>query len=530
VSQYTQAIAPTLTPPRAHFDRSHSYDTAIDFDYIYPVYFDEVYPGDTFNMQASVFGRFATLLNPLMHDAYIDIHFFYAPMRILWDNARKFWGEQVDPGDSIDYTIPYIVASSSGNGEEQLSDYFTLPTKKTGYSYDAMYHRLYYFSWNEFYRDQNLQDSLDWDTDNGPDLDTDYVLQKRGKRHDYITSGLVNLLKDPATAQTLPLGTSAPILGLGVGSSDTANAGPTNVKVSDGTTDSFANYFATTGDSVIFEEDPNNSDYPYARADLSNATAATILQLRQAIKIQAILELDARAGTRYPEQIYAVYGVRYNGESYRPEFLGGGSTRIDVHQVPQTSNDGTNGDVADLGAFGTLVLNGGFTKSFDEPGYIIGLVSARADIKYQQGLDRLFSRTDRYSMYHPLLQDIGDQATYKREVVCQNQTVDTGSTGTPDNDRVFNYQERYAELKYKPSYVTGRFRSNATQSLDPWHLTEEFTDAEPHFNAAFIQSNTPIDRVIAVNTEPHLILTCEFNLQCARPMYMYSIPGFGSRL
>jgi hypothetical protein len=527
VSQYTQSIAPTLTAPRAHFDRSHSYDSAIDFDYIYPVYFDEVYPGDTFNMQASIFGRFATLLNPLMHDAYIDVHFFYAPMRILWDNARKFWGEQVDPGDSIDYTIPNIVASSSGNGEQLLSYYFTLPTKKTGYSYNALYHRLYYFAWNEFYRDQNLQDSLDWDTDNGPDLDTDYVLQKRGKRHDYITSGLVNLLKDPATAQTLPLGTTAPLEYV----TGTGNA----VQVRKSTDDTINNSAAASGTDVSGNLEYGATDSYFDPngtmvADLSNATAATILQLRQAIKIQAILELDARAGTRYPEQIYAVYGVRYNGESYRPEFLGGGSTRIDVHQVPQTSNDGTNGDVADLGAFGTLVLNGGFTKSFDEPGYIIGLVSARADIKYQQGLDRLFSRTDRYSMYHPLLQDIGDQATYKREVVCQNQTVDTGSTGTPDNDRVFNYQERYAELKYKPSYVTGRFRSNATQSLDPWHLTEEFTDAEPNFNASFIESNTPIDRVIAVNTEPHLILQCNFNLQCARPMYMYSIPGFGSRL
>jgi hypothetical protein len=525
LSQYTQAIAPTINTPRAHFDRSHEYATAIDFDYIYPVYFDEVYPGDTFNMQATVFGRFATLLNPLMDNAYIDIHFFYAPMRILWDNARKFWGEQVDPGDSIDYTIPYITASASGNGEELLSDYFTLPTKKTGYNYIAMYHRLYYFSWNEFYRDQNLQDSLDWDTDNGPDLDTDYVLQKRGKRHDYVTSGLPNLLKDPATAQTLPLGSTAPI------TIDTISGTTTD--------DNFYEAYQSGGGVSQHYESATygvhgtvfpNSSYANLQADLSNATAATILQLRQAIKIQAILELDARAGTRYPEQIYAVYGVRYNGESYRPEFLGGGSARIDTHQVPQTSNDGTNGDVADLGAFGTLVLDGGFTKSFDEPGYIIGVVSARADIKYQQGVDRLFSRTDRYSMLHPLLQDIGDQATYKREVVCQNQTVDTGSTGIPDNDRVFNYQERYAELKYKPSYVTGRFRSNATQSLDPWHLTEEFTDAEPHYNAAFIEQNTPIDRVIAVNTEPHLILECNFNLQCARPMFMYSIPGFGSRL
>ena len=198
------------------------------------------------------------------------------------------------------------------------------------------------------------------------------------------------------------------------------------------------------------EEDPSNSGYPNIRADLSNATAATILQLRQAAQIQKILELDARAGTRFPEMIYATYGVVFDDVSYRPEYLGGASTYIDVSQVPQTSNDGVNGEVGKLSAYGTLALhNAGFVKSFTEPGYVIGLVSARADITYQQGLDRCWSRSTRYDYLHPLLQSIGDQATLTKEVYCQSDTQDTGSTGTPDNERVFNYQERYAELKYK---------------------------------------------------------------------------------
>lgn len=268
------------------------------------------------------------------------------------------------------------------------------------------------------------------------------------------------------------------------------------------------------------------------KVDLTNATAATIIQLRTATQIQALLELDARAGTRYPEQIYAVYGVRLsNAEAYRPEFLGSGSSRIDVNQVPQTSNDGTNGDVADLAAFGTVTLdNASFTKSFEEPGYVMVLIRARADLTYQQGMNRMWDRTDRYSFFHPLLQGIGDQATLCKEIVMQDPATDTGSTGTPDNEKTFNYQERYAEYKYMPNKMTGLYRSNCSSSLEAWHLSEEFAAALPTFDSTFIEQNTPVDRAIAVTSEPHLKLDIWHNTQCALPMNMYSIPGFGSRI
>lgn len=537
---YSVAQAPTITAPRANFNKSHQYRTTIDMDYLYPVFYEEVYPGQTMNIDATVFGRFATLLYPILDNAYIDIHYFWCPMRLVWDNSRKFWGEQDNPGDSIDYTVPIMTATTStGYAELSLHDYLGLPTKIPDYEHISLYHRAYNLIYNWWYRDQNLIDSVVVDTDDGPDSPTDYTLLKRGKRHDYFTSGIPNLLKDPATAQTLPLGTSAPIYGIGYEQGtnsgtysgtliDTAN--PSGRALTGLMYDDYNN--ATAGGEAHFSMDTDGSGTPRIYADLTNATAATILQLRQSVQIQALLELDARAGTRYNEIVYATYGVRHNQDSYMPEFLGMGSERINVNQIAQTSNDGTNGNVADLSAFGIVALNNaGFTKSFTEHGVVLGIISARADLTYQQGLDRLMTRSDRYDYLHPLLQGIGDQATLKKEIRCVDPATDTGSTGTPDNERVFNYQERYAELKYKPNKITGLFRSNCTSPLDAWHFSEEFTGAaNPVFNQSFIEQNTPADRTIAVTSQPHLILDIDFNYQCAMPMHMYSIPGFGSRL
>jgi hypothetical protein len=526
---YNPAEAQTIQAPRSNFPMNSRHITAIDFDYLYPLYWDEILAGDTVNMNARLFGRFATLTNPILDNCYLDIHWFYAPQRILWTNARKFYGEQVDPGDSIDYTIPTMAApATTGYSSDSLQDYFGLPPEIPDFTHISLPFRMYNFVWNEFFRDQNLQDSITVDTGDGPDTYSNYVLKKRNKKHDYFTSGLPNILKDPATAQTLPLGTQADIKYEQItgytGSHDDNfvvvgnNAGSVDAR--------YHNVKDNIGTGLA------TSTYGNMYADLTNATAATILQLRQAVQIQAILELDARAGTRYPEQLYAVYGVRFDDVSYRPTFLGSQTARINIQSVAQTSNDGTNGDVGDLSAIGTVSINGGgFTKSFNEPGYILGLVSARADIGYQQGLDRKWSRTDRYSYFHPYLQGIGDQATLKKEIVLCDPAQDTGSTGTPDNERTFNYAERYAEYKFKNSYVTGLFRSTHASTLDAWHLVEELTDkTEPNFNATFIAANTPVDRVIDVASQPHLILDCDFQCNMARPMHAYSIPGMGTRL
>jgi hypothetical protein len=511
------SITPGIQIPRANFDRSRRKMTTIDFDYIYPVYWDEVYPNDTFTMSCDAFGRVATLLYPNFDNMYLDVHFFFVPMRILWTNARKFWGEQEDPGDSIAYTIPSMNATTStGYSELSIFDYFGLPTKVPDYEHITLPLRAYNFIWNEWYRDQNLQPSITVRLTDGSDDPGDFGLQKRGKRHDYFTGGLVEL-QEGGVAQDLPLGTTAPVTkDLNAASGGTGemvyNLATANLQA--------GNRSGTWSDATTVT----------GVADLSSATAATIAELRQAVAIQKLLELDARSGNRFPEMIYATYGVIFDDVSYRPEFLGGSSQRVDVNQVPQTSNDGVNGNIGDLGANGTIALRGaGFTKSFTEPGYVIGLMSARADITYQQGLRREWSRSTRYDFLHPLLQGIGDQATLVKEIYCQNPATDTGSTGTPDNERTFNYQERYAELKYGTNEITGLFRSNCTSSLEAWHLSEEFSSL-PSFDSTFIGSNTPMDRAIAVPSEPHLVVDMKFNLQCVRPMHMYSIPGLGTSL
>jgi hypothetical protein len=527
VMNYDMSAAPTLTVPRANFNRSHGGKTTIDFDYIYPLYFDEVYPGDTFNMDATIMGRLATPLYPVMDNMYLDTHFFFIPMRQLWVNSRKFFGEQVDPGDSIDYSIPKIAATpTTGYGELSLADYFTLPTKIPDYQWNALYARAYVHCYNEWFRDQNLINTVTFSTADGPDTTTDLSIQKRGKRHDYFTGGLVSPQKngDSTASVSLPLGTTADIFVTGRDFddvNDSANqwgirdgaAGTIQMMKADGT----VIHGSSSTHSVVMQ------------ADLTNATAATILQLREAMAIQRLLELDARAGTRYSEIVYSTFGVQFTDLTYRPEFLGGGSAPITVNAQPSTYDDGTNNTKGELGGYGTVVSrNNGFTKSFTEHGIVLGMVSARADITYQQGLNRLFDRTTRYDYLYPIMQNIGDQATLVKELYCQDPTTDTGSTGTPDNERTFNYQERYAELKYKPSWITGLFRSNCTASLESWHLSQEFSSL-PSFDQTFIEQATPVDRAIKTPSEPHLILDCYFNLQCARPMHIYSIPGMGDR-
>ena len=366
-------------------------------------------------------------------------------------------------------------------------------------------------------------------TANGPDTTTDLTIQKRGKRFDYFTSGLVAPQKQVSGAVDLPLGTSAPVTG--IAKLTQTYGGAKSGYETDGTNPTYTSSVymdGVSGDAAFIAEE-GATGYPNIYADLTNATAATILQLRQSMAIQALLELDARAGTRYNEIVYSVFGVDMVDMTYKPEFLGGGSTPIQVTQLASTYDDNTQNTKGQLGGFGTAYLdNGGFTKSFTEHGVVLGIVSARADLTYQQGLDRLMLRSTRYDYLYPILQNIGDQAVTTIELYTQDPTTDTGSTGTPDNDRVFNYQERYAELKYKRSMITGLFRSNCTASLEAWHLSEEFSSL-PTFNQTFIEQNTPVDRAIVTASEPHLILDCYFNLQCARPMHTYSIPGMGAR-
>lgn len=497
---------PTAEIPRSSFNRSHGYKTTLDAGYLVPIFVDEVLPGDTFNLNTTGFGRLATPLHPVMDNMFMETFFFFVPNRLVWDNWEKFNGEQTDPGDSTDFLIP--VLSSYNPPENSLGDYFGLPTDVTlTGEISALPFRAYGLIYNEWFRDQNLVDSVDVSRGDGPDSgsDTNRQVLRRGKRHDYFTSCLPWPQKGDAVA--LPLGTTAPINFTGTTTETIGIFGNNGADPNPGTFNTSATratYDSTIADGSLY-------------ADLSDATAATINELREAFQIQKMLERDARSGTRYTEIIQAHFGVTSpDARLQRPEYLGGGSSRINISPVPQTSSTDATTPQGNLAGFGTVGFsNHGFTKSFTEHGHIIGLVSIRADLTYQQGLNRMWSRQDRYDFYWPALAHLGEQPVLNKEIYAQGTSV--------DND-VFGYQERYAEYRYKPSMITGAFRSNAAASLDTWHLSQDFQSL-PTLNQTFIEENPPIDRVVATPDEPDMILDLYFDLKCARPMPIYSVPG-----
>jgi hypothetical protein len=501
--QFSQA--PTADIPRSSFNRSSGYKTTFDAGYLIPIFVDEALPGDTFNMNPTLFARLNTPIYPLMDNMFLDVHWFSVPVRQIWDNFRKFMGEQIDPSDSIDYTVPVMTATATtGYDNESLHDYLGLPTKVPDYEHSSLFHRAYSHIYREWFRDENLIDSPVLDTDDGPDDPADYTLLKRGKRHDYFTSSLPNLQK--GTAISLPMTGNAAVF------QDKWSSANNIAAVSAG----------ANGEAVL---DPSySSTTAEMYADLSTATAATINELRQSFQIQKLLERDMRSGTRYNEVVKSHFSVDFFDVTYKPEFLGGSSVPVGMQAVPQTSESNTTPQ-GTLAAFGTASMNGGgFTKSFTEHCIIMGIASVRADLTYQQGLPRMFSRSTRYDFFWPVLSHLGEQSVLTKELYCQDPTTDTGSTGTPDNERVFGYQERWAEYRYRPSQITGKLRSNDAASLDAWHLSQEFSST-PELNQTFIEESPPMDRVVAVTTEPDFLLDCYFNLQCARPMPLYSVPG-----
>ena len=561
--------APAMYMKRTKFDRSHVYKTTFNSGKLIPVFVDEVLPGDTARMSVNYFARLATPIKPIMDNIYLDWFFFFVPNRLVWEHWQNFCFEQEDLDKSTDYVIPTTSANDNVDNRflGSLWDYFGLPVNTTSgvTGVSALPFRAVFLIWNEWFRDENLQRSVKiqkgdtnevldssraseqppWVFTTGTTIVPGHACPPRGKRHDYFTSALPWTQKGPGVsiglAGTASIVDPSPTAGFLLHSSSdqlaavSAYGGSASNHGGDKVTSGVGSIsfgreggdeWSTVGgfagnysERITVSAQPAsgflaNDSY----VDLDTSSIFTINSLRIAFQMQKFYERLARGGSRYTEVLRSFFGVvSPDARLQRPEFLGSFTKMVNVNPIAQTSATDNTSPQGNLSAYGvTAAKFHGFTKSFVEHGYIIGFVSARADLTYQQGVNKMWLRSTVYDFYWPTFAHLGEQAIELREIYAQ---------GTEDDTSVFGYQERYAEYRYKPSQITGKFRSSVKNgSLDVWHLSQFFSNA-PTLNEEFITENPPIKRIIAVTDEPEFLLDVGFRYTTVRPMPMFGTPG-----
>lgn len=560
--------APAMYMKRTKFDRSHVYKTTFDSGKLIPIFVDEVLPGDTTRMSVNYFARLATPIKPIMDNIYLDWFFFFVPNRLVWEHWQNFCFEQEDPEDKTDYVIPTVSATgNSGNAYiGSLWDYFGLPVNTSGNisSISALPFRGVYLIWNEWFRDENLQKTVKIQKGDANEVlnsarsseqpawvfttDTNIVpglaCPPRGKRHDYFTSALPWTQKGPGvsiglagtasivdpspTAGYLLHSTSNQLAAVSAHGGDASSGGERrafgsgSISFGRGGNSDFSavgGFAGNSSDSITLSAQSANTYLGNdSYVDLDTSSIFTINSLRTAFQMQKFYERLARGGSRYTEVLRSFFGVvSPDARLQRPEFLGSFTKMVNVNPIAQTSATDDTSPQGNLSAYGvTAAKFHGFTKSFVEHGYILGFVCARADLTYQQGINKMWLRSTVYDFYWPTFAHLGEQAIELREIYAQ---------GSESDKTVFGYQERYAEYRYKPSQITGKFRSSVVDgTLDKWHLSQFFETA-PTLNEEFIVENPPIERIIAVPSEPEFLLDIGFRYTTVRPMPMFGTPG-----